>query len=174
MLAAILGGFLKKSGHKYLQEAGLTVLIGLLAGLLFKLLGVTQYIDSISASFSGIFLIFLLPPIIFESGYNLNKQTFFKNVGGILIYSFLGTFIAIFSSSIMFWLFGEAEMAAKFTWKEAFAFGSLISATDPVSVIAIFKEMNADANLFAIVFGESIFNDAVAIVMYQTVIDSGD
>ena len=74
----------------------------------------------------------------------------------------------------MFWLFGEAEMAAKFTWKEAFAFGSLISATDPVSVIAIFKEMNADANLFAIVFGESIFNDAVAIVMYQTVIDSGD
>jgi NhaP-type Na+/H+ or K+/H+ antiporter len=57
-------------------------------------------------------------------------------------------------------------LAAKFTWKESFAFGSLISATDPVSVIAIFKEMNADANLFAIVFGESIFNDAVAIVMY--------
>jgi len=42
----------------------------------------------------------------------------------------------------------------------------LISATDPVSVLAVFKEIGADENLFAIVFGESIFNDAVAIVMY--------
>jgi NhaP-type Na+/H+ or K+/H+ antiporter len=117
--------------------------------------------------------VLLLPPIIFESGYNLNKETFFKNVGAVLIYSFLGTFIAIFSSSIMFWLFGQANMSAEFTWKESFAFGSLISATDPVSVLAIFKEMNADKNLFAIIFGESIFNDAVAIVMYQTVMLSG-
>ena len=56
-----------------------------------------------------------------------------------------------------------------FTLKESFAFGSLISATDPVSVLAIFKEMDADANLYSIVFGESIFNDAVSIVMYETV-----
>ena len=51
--------------------------------------------------------------------------------------------------------------------------GSLISATDPVSVLAIFKEMDADANLFAIVFGESIFNDAIGIVMYETVKNMG-
>ena len=56
-----------------------------------------------------------------------------------------------------------------FTLKESFAFGSLISATDPVSVLSIFKEMDADPNLYAIVFGESIFNDAIGIVMYDTV-----
>jgi NhaP-type Na+/H+ or K+/H+ antiporter len=49
----------------------------------------------------------------------------------------------------------------------------LISATDPVSVLAIFKEMDADVNLYAIVFGESIFNDAIGIVMYQTVMQTG-
>ena len=64
-------------------------------------------------------------------------------------------------------------MSPEFTWKEAFAFGSLISATDPVSVLAIFKEMDADVNLYAIVFGESIFNDAIGIVMYQTVMQTG-
>ena len=53
--------------------------------------------------------------------------------------------------------------------REACGFGSLISATDPVSVLAIFKELDADPNLYAIVFGESIFNDAIAIVMYDTV-----
>lgn len=64
-------------------------------------------------------------------------------------------------------------MSPEFTWKESFAFGSLISATDPVSVLAIFKEMNADVNLYAIVFGESIFNDAIGLVMYETVLKVG-
>ena len=49
----------------------------------------------------------------------------------------------------------------------------MISATDPVSVLAIFKEMDADVNLYAIVFGESIFNDAIGIVMYETVLKMG-
>ena len=42
-----------------------------------------------------------------------------------------------------------------------------------MSVLAIFKEMDADVNLYAIVFGESIFNDAIGIVMYQTVMQTG-
>ena len=53
--------------------------------------------------------------------------------------------------------------------KESWLFGSLISATDPVAVLAIFKQMDADENLYSIVFGESIFNDAISIVMYNTV-----
>ena len=52
------------------------------------------------------------------------------------------------------------------------AFGSLISATDPVAVLAIFKEMDADITLYTLIFGESIFNDAIAIVMYRTVGES--
>lgn len=60
-----------------------------------------------------------------------------------------------------------------FTMKESFALGSLISATDPVAVLAIFKEMDADINLYSIVFGESIFNDAIGIVMYETVKELG-
>ena len=118
-------------------------------------------------------MILLLPPIIFEGGYNLQKKPFFKNFGSVLAYSFLGTFIAIFCSSVLFYAVGQTDFSPEFTWREAFAFGSLISATDPVSVIAIFKEMDADVNLNSIIFGESIFNDAIGIVMYQTVIMAG-
>lgn len=57
--------------------------------------------------------------------------------------------------------------------KESWVFGSLISATDPVAVLSIFKEMDADENLYSIVFGESIFNDAIGIVMFQTVLKMG-
>lgn len=52
---------------------------------------------------------------------------------------------------------------------ESFTFGSLISATDPVTVLAIFGSMGADLNLYSMVFGESVLNDAVAIVLYEFV-----
>jgi NhaP-type Na+/H+ or K+/H+ antiporter len=58
--------------------------------------------------------------------------------------------------------------------KDSWAFGSLISTTDPVAVLAIFKQMDIDENLFAIVFGESIFNDAIGIVMYDSVKSMGN
>ena len=56
------------------------------------------------------------------------------------------------------------------TISEAFAFGALISATDPVSVLAIMKDLNADKLLYTLIFGESIFNDAVTIALYRTII----
>ena len=46
-------------------------------------------------------------------------------------------------------------------------FGALISATDPVTVLAIFNDLNVDVNLYALVFGESVLNDAVAIVFVE-------
>lgn len=148
-------------------------MIGVVAGFFLQLLQVDEYLTNLSNHFGNLFMILLLPPIIFESGYNLQKKPFFKNVGTVLAYSFVGTFIAIFSSSVMFYYVGQTELSPEFSWRESFAFGSLISATDPVSVIAIFKEMDADVNLYSLVFGESIFNDAISIVMYETVISSG-
>ena len=173
MLAITSGHFLKKSGHKYLQESGLTVLLGVAAAGLSKMLDMEAYMTNLSKHFSTLFMILLLPPIIFESGYNMNKKPFFANFGTVLAYSFLGTFIAIFTSSLLFYAVGMTSLSPDFSLKDSFAFGSLISATDPVSVLAIFKEMDADVNLYAIVFGESIFNDAIGIVMYETVLKMG-
>lgn len=172
MLSITCGHLLKKSKHRYLQEAGLTTLIGMFAGIILRLINITSYIKKIEKHFGNLFMLLLLPPIIFESGYSLNKGPMFRNFGTVIMYSFLGTFIAIFASSIMFYItakYTPESWQPEFTLQESFAFGSLISATDPVAVIAIFKELNADANLHAIVFGESIFNDAIGIVAYDTI-----
>ena len=173
MIAISCGHFLKKSGHKYLQEAGLTTMIGMMTGYILKKMSISATIDQITKHFVGMFMIMLLPPIIFESGYNMQKKPFMRNIGSVLMFSFLGTFIAIFFSSGMFYITGLLGWSYPFTTKDSFAFGSLISATDPVAVLAIFKEMDADENLYSIVFGESIFNDAIGIVMYDTVKNIG-
>ena len=53
------------------------------------------------------------------------------------------------------------------------AYGSFISATDPVAIITAFKDYNVDPNFFQIVLGESILNDAVSIVFYETSLKYG-
>lgn len=169
LMLSIMGGhFLKKRRHKYLQESGLTTLIGVAAGLILRSLSMEKYMTNLSNHFSRLFMILLLPPIIFESGFNMQKKHFFRNLGTIILYAFLGTFIAILFSSIMFYVFGWLNFTPAFTLKESCAFGAFISSTDPVAVLAIFKEMNADVTLYSIIFGESIFNDAIAIVLYRS------
>jgi NhaP-type Na+/H+ or K+/H+ antiporter len=169
LLLSIMGGhFLKKRRHKYLQESGLTTLIGAIAGLILKSMDIAEYTRNLSNHFVRLFMILLLPPIIFESGFNMQKKYFFRNIGSISLYAFLGTFLAIISSSIMFYFFGWIGATPSFTLKESCSFGAFISSTDPVAVLAIFKEMDADVTLYSLIFGESIFNDAIAIVMYHS------
>lgn len=124
---------------------------------------------NLSNHFVTLFMLLLLPPIILESGFNMQKKPFIKNIGTILTFAFLGTCIAILSSSIMFYVFGLTPLTAHFSIQESLAFGSLISSTDPVAVLAIFKEIDADINLYTTILGESIFNDAITIVLYNTV-----
>lgn len=86
--------------------------------------------------------------------------------------AFVGTFIAAILTGLGIWGFAQIPgiTESDLSPKESFAFGSLISATDPVAVLAVFKALNADDQLFSLVFGESIMNDAVSIVLYRTII----
>lgn len=170
MLLSIIGGnFLRKNKSRFLQEAGLTTLIGIAAGICLLLFQHKEYMENLQLHFRAIFLIILLPSIILESGFNMKKTSFFKNLGTILMFAFVGTFIAMLSLGLMIKLLGITGWTPAFTWRESFAFSALISATDPVTVLALFKEVNTDLNLYTLVFGESIFNDAICIVMYRSI-----
>ncbi|RXM93822.1 Sodium/hydrogen exchanger 7 [Acipenser ruthenus] len=57
------------------------------------------------------------------------------------------------------------QLSDKFYYTDCLFFGAIISATDPVTVLAIFNELGADVDLYALLFGESVLNDAVAIVL---------
>jgi sodium/hydrogen exchanger 8 len=66
-------------------------------------------------------------------------------------------------NGIFFWPDSEG-----LTFAECLTFGSLISATDPVSTLAIFQDLGVNRNLYYTVLGESIFNDAVGLVLFRT------
>ncbi|KAH8108385.1 sodium/hydrogen exchanger [Phellopilus nigrolimitatus] len=120
-----------------------------------------------------LFFNLLLPPIILNSGYELKQESFFRNFGSILLFAFLGTFISavglgqVHSVLVYIWSFLGLE-SLNLTLLECLIFGSTLSATDPVTILAIFNQYKVDPKLYNIIFGESLLNDAVSIVMYET------
>ncbi|KAG0711168.1 Sodium/hydrogen exchanger 9 [Chionoecetes opilio] len=115
-----------------------------------------------------IFFNILLPPIIFTAGYSLKRKHFFKNLGAIFTFAFLGTTISTFVVGGIVYGFLYL-LGSSMTFIDSLLFGALISATDPVTILAIFSDLHVDVNLYALVFGESVLNDAVAIVLTSAI-----
>nr|XP_042898675.1 sodium/hydrogen exchanger 8-like [Parasteatoda tepidariorum] len=115
------------------------------------------------------FFLFMLPPIIYESAYNLNKGNFFKNIGSILVFAIIGTGMSAFTiGGCLFWL-GKKNVIYELSFTESFAFGSFLSSVDPVATLAVFYALDVEPVLNMLVIGESILNDAVAIVLSSAV-----
>lgn len=157
----------------YLPESVVIVLIGALIGLTLKIFKFGNWRSEETFS-PTIFFIVLLPPIIFESGYNLHKGNFFQNIGSIMVFAIVGTVISAVFIGGGVYLLGQAEVAYELDIVESFAFGSLISAVDPVATLAIFHALDVDPVLYMLVFGESVLNDAVSIVLTSTVLEFAD
>uniref|UniRef100_A0AAY4CJY8 Sodium/hydrogen exchanger n=1 Tax=Denticeps clupeoides TaxID=299321 RepID=A0AAY4CJY8_9TELE len=122
-----------------------------------------------------VFFNILLPPIIFHAGYSLKRRHFFRNMGSILAYAFLGTVISCFIIGLLMYgcvmlMKQIGQLAGDFFFTDCLFFGAIVSATDPVTVLAIFNELQVDADLYALLFGESVLNDAVAVVLSSSIV----
>ncbi|RTG83507.1 solute carrier family 9 (sodium/hydrogen exchanger), member 6/7 [Schistosoma bovis] len=109
----------------------------------------------------------LLPPIIFSAGYSMKRGYFFKNIGAVLTYAFGGTLLSALVVGTICYGFtrGITSLSQTLRLSDCLLFGAIISATDPVTVLAIFSDLKVDVNLYALVFGESVLNDALAIAL---------
>ena len=101
----------------------------------------------------------LLPALVFEAAFNLEVRALRENLSPVLMLAIPGLLIstAVIGSVMVF--------ATDLGWPEALLLGSILSATDPVAVISLFRQLGAPKRLTTLVEGESLFNDATAIVL---------
>lgn len=103
----------------------------------------------------------LVPPLLFEATLHLSWRRLQADMFPVLLLALVGTMAGTFFIAWMVWQFVGVP------WLAAVAFGALISATDPVAVIALFKTLGVSKRLSVLVEGESLFNDAIAIVAFN-------
>ncbi|XP_054847693.1 sodium/hydrogen exchanger 3 [Eublepharis macularius] len=168
ILVASLAKIVFHLSHKVtsvVPESALLIFLGICLG------GIVYAADHI-ASFTmtpTVFFFYLLPPIVLDAGYFMPNRLFFGNLGTILLYAVIGTIwnaattglslYGVYLSGIM----GPLDIGVL----DFLLFGSLIAAVDPVAVLAVFEEVHVNEVLFIIVFGESLLNDAVTVVLYN-------
>ncbi|KAB0356516.1 hypothetical protein FD754_000672, partial [Muntiacus muntjak] len=146
-------------------ESCLLIMVGLLLG------GIIFGVDEKSppAMKTDVFFLYLLPPIVLDAGYFMPTRPFFENIGTIFWYAVVGTLWNSIGIGVS--LFGICQIEAfglsDITLLQNLLFGSLISAVDPVAVLAVFENIHVNEQLYILVFGESLLNDAVTVVLYN-------
>lgn len=115
-----------------------------------------------------LFFIYLLPPIIFNAGFQVKKKQFFHNFIPIILFGVVGVFISfiIISSGCIFFFPKLGLRTLEF--KDYFALGTIFSATDSVCTLQVLNQDETPL-LYSLVFGEGVVNDATSVVLYRAI-----
>lgn len=157
----------------FFPESCMLVVIGIITGAILRYGLDIQSQADIWELTPNLFLLVLLPPIILEAAHHLCCRAFldvffpvifFAVVGTVLNFLIIG--VALYHTNLGGWM---GAGTPKMNQTDCFLFASVMVAVDPVAVLAIFQEIHVDKLLYFYVFGESLFNDAVTIVLYYVV-----
>lgn len=131
-----------------------------LVGLLIGVLGIGPEIEKTGFGYHLIFFVFL-PPLLFQGAFHMNLNSLLEQFWPIVCLAVPGVIVStLLVGGLVGWLGGISSMMV------AILFGALISPTDPVSVLSLFKEVGAPEDLKTILEGESLFNDATGVVLF--------
>ncbi|MBK6799438.1 MAG: cation:proton antiporter [Acidobacteria bacterium] len=106
-------------------------------------------------------LLIFLPALLFEAAWNLKLDHLRKNLLPILTLATAGVGLSVGVIGTIL------HFGIRLDWGTSLLFGSIITATDPVSVLALFKKLGAPKRLTIIIEGESLFNDGTAVVVFR-------
>ncbi|KAL7205090.1 hypothetical protein ACSBR2_018082 [Camellia fascicularis] len=166
LCACIVIGHLLEE-NRWANESITALLLGLATGLVVLL--ITKGQSSRLLVFSeDLFFIYLLPPIIFNAGFQVKKKQFFKNFSIILMFGICGTILSFCLISVgAYWLFKWIGVKS-LEIKDYLAIGAILSATDSVCTLQVLNQDDTPF-LYSVVFGEGVVNDATSIVLFNAV-----
>jgi NhaP-type Na+/H+ or K+/H+ antiporter len=175
LLISLLSGYvLQAHDCKLVNETVIATLTGLALGALLKTLDSGSE-GTVMRAHTEFFLFLILPSVIFESSFSLDNPLSFKELGGSMTFGFLGTLISTSLTGLLVYLAGflpyvKVSARQSMSFLASLAFGALISATDSSALMRVTQSMQGHNQLCALIFGGSLFNDAVSIILFHTFI----
>ncbi|MCB9851083.1 MAG: sodium:proton antiporter [Phycisphaerales bacterium] len=133
-------------------------------GLLIALLPWAPRVESTGFSKELIFFV-MLPPLLFQGSLHMNLSRLLAHFWPIVTFAVVGVLLSTFVIGGVFWLVGGIGSVMV-----AMLFGAMITPTDPVSVLALFRECKVPDDLKYLVEGESLFNDGTGVVIFTIIL----
>ncbi|XP_061360948.1 sodium/hydrogen exchanger 4 [Gastrolobium bilobum] len=164
-LCLVIGHLLEE--NRWVNESIVAILVGCIAGLVLLLItkGKSSHILTFNEE---LFFIYLLPPIIFNAGFQVKKKQFFHNFLTIMLYGVIGVFIsASVITSGSWWLFPKLNFLC-LNARDYLAIGAIFSSTDTVCTLQVLHQDETPL-LYSLVFGEGVVNDATSVVLFNAV-----
>ncbi|CAJ2639915.1 unnamed protein product [Trifolium pratense] len=164
-LCLLIGHLLEE--NRWVNESIVAIFVGCIAGAIILLIskGKSSHILTFDEE---LFFIYLLPPIIFNAGFQVKKKRFFHNFFTIMLFGVIGVFI---SASIItcgsWWLFPKLNFL-DLTVRDYLALGTIFSSTDTVCTLQVLSQDDTPL-LYSLVFGEGVVNDATSVVLFNAV-----
>jgi CPA1 family monovalent cation:H+ antiporter len=158
LIASVVGMFARRLKLPYTLAL---VVAGLMLGFvhLDALHGVELNAD--------LLLLLFLPPLLFEATLHINLRDFRSDFPAVLTLAGPGVLLAVgLTATMVYGALSMTGLVPEFGWPHALLFAAVIAATDPVSVLALFKELGVGRRLYMLVEGESLLNDGVAVVIF--------
>ncbi|KAK9957863.1 hypothetical protein ABG768_012066 [Culter alburnus] len=148
-----------------IPESGLLIMLGFILGGIVWGADKAQTFKLVPVNF----FYYLLPQIVLDASYCMPNKLFFSNLGAILVHAVIGTCWNAGTVGVALWACyeGGAMGTLNIGALQFLLFGALMSAVDPVAVIAVFEEVHVNEVLYILVFGESLLNDGVTVVLYN-------
>ena len=168
LVCAMIKAFLKRSNVGWLPDACAFILVGMFVGGFVRLFDSTFVGTKLSFD-NDLFLQIMLPPIIFQAALSIDKQAFRRDLFPILAFAGLGT---AFSAIAIGWITHQVSQWGNkehLPMLDSLVFGSLIASIDPVATLSILSGVGVSQTdtLYTLIFGESLLNDGVAIVLFD-------
>jgi NhaP-type Na+/H+ or K+/H+ antiporter len=108
-----------------------------------------------------------LPPLIFEGSFAMRWHVFKRLLGQMMVLACIGVVFCTFLTGLVI----RTAIHPSFSWADSILLGAILSATDPVSVVALLKTLGASVKLRTLIEGESLLNDGTAIVLFSICIN---
>ncbi|KAL8522829.1 hypothetical protein ACS0TY_012964 [Phlomoides rotata] len=153
--------------NRWVNESVIALIIGFGTGIVLLL--ITKGVSSRVMEFNGeLFFIYLLPPIIFNAGFQVKKKQFFRNFMTIMLFGAVGTMISFciisFGAKVLFDKMGIGFLELR----DYLAIGAIFSATDSVCTLQVLNQDETPL-LYSLVFGEGVVNDATSVVLFNAI-----
>ena len=179
--------FVKSVFEKLEPKIGHETCVVLIAGIIWSIIFYAihkndETFDNVYEFKPSLFFDAILPPIVFNAGFNMKRKKFFQNLGNILMFGLAVTLVCFILYSTFSWIVltykdlkmtdfvSEKQMliAENFSLMQLMLFTALLCSSDVVAAVSI-VDYDAQPKLYSCIFGEGVANDIVSIVLFNVV-----